>query len=83
MMEEKFDGVERIYLEAEKEHQRRNRTKSGGNKRQRYTEAWVEFASKKTAKMCALMLNCKQIGGKKRHNLMYDDMWNIKYLSKF
>ena len=29
------------------------------------------------------MLNNQQIGGKKRHNLFYDDIWNIKYLSKF
>ena len=33
MMEEKFEGVERIYLEAEKDHQRKNRAKSGGNKK--------------------------------------------------
>ena len=29
------------------------------------------------------MLNNKQIGGKKRHNLFYDDIWNVKYLSGF
>ena len=23
------------------------------------------------------------MGGKKRHNLFYDDLWNIKYLNKF
>ena len=83
LMEGKFEGVERLYLAAEKEHVRKNRSKSGGNKKIRYTEAWVEFASKKTAKMCALMLNTQIIGGKKRHNLMHDDMWNIKYLRKF
>ena len=29
------------------------------------------------------MLNNNNIGGKKRHNLFYDDIWNISYLSKF
>ena len=33
--------------------------------------------------MCALALNGTQIGGKKRHNLFYDDIWTIKYLPKF
>ena len=83
LMEAHFAGVERIYLEAEKDHIRKNRVKSGGNKKQKYTEGWIEFSEKKTAKSCALMLNNQQIGGKKRHNMFYDDIWNIKYLSGF
>ena len=38
---------------------------------------------KREAKLCALALNGNNIGGKKRHNLFYDDIWNIKYLPKF
>ena len=57
LMESKFDGVERIYMEAEKEHQKKNRVKSGGNRKTKFTEGWVEFAEKSTAKRCALMLN--------------------------
>ena len=83
LMESKFDGVERIYMEAEKEHQRKNRVKSGGNRKMKYTEGWVEFDEKSTAKRCALLLNAKQIGGKKMKNMYYDDLWTIKYLSKF
>ena len=82
-MESKFEDVERIYMEQEKEHIYKNRVKSGGNKKLKYTEAWVEFKNKKVAKTCAAMLNNVRIGGKKRHNLFYDDIWNIKYLSKF
>ena len=82
-MESKFEDVERIYMEQEKEHIHRNRTKSGGNKKLKYTEAWVEFKNKKVSKTCAMMLNNVRIGGKKRHNLFYDDIWNIRYLSKF
>jgi len=83
LMEARFKGVERIYMEPEREHVRKNRVKSGGNRKTKYTEAWVEFANKKTAKNCALMLNNTQVGGKKRHNLYYDDLWNVRYLSKF
>lgn len=83
LFEAKFEGVERIYMETEKEHVRKNRTKTGGNRKMKYTEAWVEFAEKKVAKVCDLMLNNQQIGGKKRHNMFYDDIWNVKYLSKF
>ena len=43
----------------------------------------MEFGDKQTAKKCAFMLNYEKIGGKKRHNLFYDDIWNIKYLSGF
>jgi len=33
--------------------------------------------------MSELALNGQLIGGKKRHNLFYDDIWTIKYLPKF
>ena len=49
LLEEKFEQVERIYLEKEKESQRKDRMKSGGNKKQKYTEGWVEFKDKKIA----------------------------------
>ena len=78
-----MEGVERIYLEKEKEQTKKDRVKSGGNRKDKYTEGWVEFTDKKQAKDCAAILNCQQIGGKKRHNLFYDDIWNIKYLSGF
>jgi ESF2/ABP1 family protein len=65
---EKFD-VERIYLSPEPEHKRRIRIKQGGNRKIKYTEGWVEFADKKTAKKVADALNGQLIGGKKRHNM--------------
>ena len=57
LIESKFDGVERIYMEPEREHIRKSRIKSGGNRKMKYTEAWIEFARKKIAKKCAFMLN--------------------------
>ena len=58
------------------------RKKFGGNKRRNYTEGWVEFADKRVAKAVAVTLNNTPVGGRKRH-YYHDDLWNIKYLSKF
>jgi len=33
LMEQKFEGVERIYMEQERDHERKNRVKSGGNRK--------------------------------------------------
>ena len=61
---------------------RKRRVKFGGNRKQNYTEGWVEFKDKRIAKRVALMLNNTIVGGKKR-NYHHDDLWNLKYLSKF
>ena len=57
MLQKRF-AVERVYLQAEVEFISRQRKKSGGNRRVKYTEGWVEFTKKKDAKMAALALNC-------------------------
>ncbi|RJE19101.1 hypothetical protein PHISCL_08569, partial [Aspergillus sclerotialis] len=49
------------------------------NKRKTYTDGWVEFASKRTAKICAETLNATIVGGKKG-GWYHDDVWNMKYL---
>ncbi len=51
----------------------------GKNSRQLYTEGWIEFGSKKTAKLCAETLNASTVGGKKG-GYYRDDVWNMKYL---
>ncbi|KAJ6065299.1 hypothetical protein N7444_000952 [Penicillium canescens] len=57
-----------------------NRRRS--NKRKIYTDGWVEFASKKTAKICAETLNAHIVGGRKG-GWYHDDVWNMKYLRGF
>lgn len=52
------------------------------NKRRMYTDGWVEFASKRTAKICAETLNASIVGGKKG-GWYHDDIWNMKYLRGF
>lgn len=52
------------------------------NKRKTYADGWVEFASKKTAKICAETLNAQIVGGKKG-GWYHDDIWNMKYLKGF
>ena len=61
---------------------RQRRVKFKGNKKRNFIEGWVEFHDKRVAKTVALMLNNTPIGGKKR-SYYHDDLWNIKYLSKF
>ncbi|EAS28247.3 pre-rRNA-processing protein ESF2 [Coccidioides immitis RS] len=52
------------------------------NKRRMYSDGWVEFASKRTAKICAETLNATIVGGKKG-GWYHDDVWNMKYLRGF
>ncbi|OJJ51256.1 hypothetical protein ASPZODRAFT_127293 [Penicilliopsis zonata CBS 506.65] len=52
------------------------------NKRKTYTDGWVEFQSKKTAKICAETLNASIVGGRKG-GWYHDDVWNMKYLKGF
>merc|ERR1712098_1002553 len=43
---------------------------------------WVEFLSKKVAKAVAEKLNNTPVGGKRRSK-SHDQLWNLKYLSRF
>ncbi|EEH20349.1 hypothetical protein PABG_02608 [Paracoccidioides brasiliensis Pb03] len=52
------------------------------NRRRTYTDGWVEFASKRTAKICAQTLNATIVGGKKG-GWYHDDVWTMKYLRGF
>ncbi|KAJ5098080.1 hypothetical protein N7532_005081 [Penicillium argentinense] len=54
--------------------------KRRSNKRKTYSDGWVEFQSKATAKLAAETLNCQIIGGKKG-SWYHDDIWNMKYLT--
>ncbi|KAJ6164857.1 hypothetical protein N7470_003529 [Penicillium chermesinum] len=50
------------------------------NKRQMYTDGWIEFQSKRTAKLAAETMNAQTIGG---HGYYADDLLNMKYLRGF
>ncbi|KAJ1952898.1 RNA-binding ATPase activator esf2 [Linderina pennispora] len=78
----KYGEIGRIYLAEEDEKRRTRRIKSGGNRKRQFVEGWIEFKNKKYAKAVAQMLNNTQVGGKK-HGFYHDDLWNLKYLSKF
>ncbi|KAJ2365502.1 RNA-binding ATPase activator esf2 [Coemansia sp. RSA 2607] len=79
---EKYGEIGRIYLVEEDDKRRKQRVKSGGNRRKQFVEGWIEFKNKKYAKAVAAMLNNTQLGGKK-HGFYHDDLWNLKYLPKF
>jgi len=75
--------IGRVYLTPEDATKYTNRVKSGGCKKESFTEGWVEFLDKGEAKRVATSLNSKSVGGKKRHNFYYDDVWCMRYLSRF
>ena len=75
-------GLGRIFLTPEDHASHTRRVKSGGNKKKSFTDGWVEFVSKREAKLAAEMLNGNIIGGKKG-NFYHDDLWSMKYLKGF
>jgi len=75
-------GLERVFLTPEDASTHKSRVKSGGNKKKSFLDGWIEFASKREAKIAAEALNGKNIGGKKG-GYYYDDVWNLKYLKGF
>ncbi|KAF8940652.1 hypothetical protein EDD21DRAFT_375979 [Dissophora ornata] len=77
-----FGELGRVYLAPEDAKVAARRKKYGGNKKQNFTEGWVEFMDKSVAKQVAMSLNTTIIGGNK-NSYYHDDMWNIKYLPKF
>lgn len=70
-----FDPITRLFLTPAS----KAKSTSKKNPRQLYTEGWIEFASKKTARRCAEALNARPVGGKKG-GFYHDDIWNMKYL---
>lgn len=75
-------GLGRLFLTPEDHAAHSRRVKSGGNKKKSYTDGWVEFISKKDAKVAVETLNGNIIGGKKG-NFYHDDLWSMKYLHGF
>ncbi|KAJ5800301.1 uncharacterized protein N7518_002369 [Penicillium psychrosexuale] len=75
-----FGGITKIFLAPLLPSAAGHRNRS--NKRKLYTEGWIEFDSKKTAKICAETLNATIVGGLKS-SWYHDDVWNIKYLSRY
>jgi ESF2/ABP1 family protein len=58
------------------------RKKFTTTKKPHYIEGWVEFKDKRVARSVATMLNAQPVGGKKGTRWR-DDVWTMKYLSRF
>jgi ESF2/ABP1 family protein len=54
-------------------------SRTSKSSRQLYTEGWIEFPSRRVARLCADTLNANIIGGRKG-GYYHDDLWNMKYL---
>lgn len=74
--------IGKLFLTPEDHATYQRRVRSGGNKKHSYIDGWVEFLSKKDAKLAASVLNGNIMGGKKG-SYYHDDIWNIKYLKGF
>ncbi|KAL7532362.1 hypothetical protein ACHAXR_007595 [Thalassiosira sp. AJA248-18] len=77
-----FGTITRVYLVEEDKTVRKKRRKAGGSSGKRYTEGWVEFESKKVAKLVGETLNMTRITNHKG-SIHYDDMWSVKFLRGF
>jgi ESF2/ABP1 family protein len=75
-----FGPITKVFLTPEVPSNSAPRRRS--NKRKSYADGWVEFASKKAAKICAETLNATIVGGKKG-GWYHDDVWNMRYLKGF
>lgn len=75
-------GLNRLFLTPEPATSHTLRRKTGGNKKRTFIDGWVEFNSKKEAKLAVELLNAQSIGGKKG-GYYHDDVWNLRYLRGF
>lgn len=78
----RFGEIGRIFLKPEDPKVYKSRIKTGGNKKKKFDEGWVEFINKNEAKLAANTLNGNILGGKKR-SFYHDDVMNVKYLKGF
>ncbi|UKJ87809.1 hypothetical protein MACJ_000249 [Theileria orientalis] len=78
-----FGRVGKVYAHPEPIGQYKKRVKMGGNKRLKFTHAWIQFYDKSVAKNVAKLLNNKPFSDTKRSSFWKYDIWNIKYLPKF
>ena len=77
-----FGKVVHMYLRPESDEKRKRRKKESGMGDKRYTDGWVEFDKKSTARAVAASLNGTPIGGSRRCSYS-QDLWVMKYLPNF
>ena len=65
----------RVYFQKEDKSVSKRRKQAGGSGARRFTEGWVEFVDKKTAKRVARTLHMTNMEKKGRHA---DDLWCLK-----
>ena len=79
-----FGTVTRVFLQEEDAARRKRRRKLNGGSSggKRYTEGWVEFARRRSARLAAAALHLQPVSNHKR-NPHHGDLWSVKYLKKF
>lgn len=77
-----FGPLGRVYLTPQDGHKKGAAEGAKRVGRNKFVDGWVEFLNKKHAKNAALALNGLPMGGKKSYRF-HDELWSIRYLSKF
>ncbi|XP_067009096.2 activator of basal transcription 1 [Anabrus simplex] len=76
-----YGEVGRVFLQPA-ESEKTNSKKKKKKPAKHFTEAWIEFKSKRVAKQVAVSLNNTRIESRKKSKF-YDHIWSLKYLPRF
>lgn len=73
--------ITRLFLTPEPPSSYLGRRARGGNKKKSYIDGWVEFTSRRDARVCAAAINTQTIG--RKAGFYGNDVWNARFLKGF
>ena len=73
--------ITRLFLTPEPPSSYLGRRARGGNKKKSYIDGWVEFASRRDARVCTAAINAQTIG--RKAGFYGNDVWNARFLKGF
>lgn len=73
--------ITRLFLTPEPPSSYLGRRARGGNKKKSYIDGWVEFSSRRDARVCTEAINAQTIG--RKGGFYGNDVWNARYLKGF
>lgn len=74
-------SITRLFLTPEPPSSYLGRRARGGNKKKSYIDGWVEFASRRDARVCTEAINAQTIG--RKAGFYGNDVWNARFLKGF
>ncbi len=73
--------ITRLFLTPEPPSSYLGRRARGGNRKKSYIDGWVEFASRREARVCTAAINAQTIG--RKAGFYGNDVWNARFLKGF